>query len=132
MRRNIFVNYIESITLKFFKQKNPRLSAEGFRCSLLYGKNFKNVFANNHEDEVDQPYNPETKENTEDARNDLTVRKTRDDAANPRSNGDNSKNYAYDIRKTKVIATFCHVRSLLLIFLYFHYTMYMRGCQVYF
>ncbi len=62
------------------------------------------MFADDHEDEVDQPYDPETEEQTEYSRYDLTVGNTRNNAADPRRNGDYSEDNAYDVRKTEVIA----------------------------
>ena len=65
------------------------------------------MLANNHEDKVNQPDDPEAEEQTEDARNDLAVRDTGNYAADPRRYGDDCENYAHDVRKTKVIAL-CH------------------------
>ena len=73
----------------------------------LDGKQTKDVLANNHEDEVDQPYNPRTEENTDDSRYDLAVLYTRNDTADPCRDRYDCENYAYNVRKTKVIAL-CH------------------------
>lgn len=69
------------------------------------------MFAHDHENKVNQPDDPETEDQTEDAGYDLAVRDTGNNAADPRSNGDDSENYAHDVRKTKVIAL-CHDKSI--------------------
>lgn len=93
-------------------------------------KQTKDVLAYKHEYKVNQPDNPATEEDTDDCRYNLAFRKTRDNAANPRSDGDYRQNNADNVGKSKVIA-FCHGSNSFL-YLYFHYTMYMLLCQVYF
>ncbi len=65
------------------------------------------MLADDHEDEVEDPDNGESEDQTNDARNDFSLGETRNEAAYPRSYGDNCEDYADNVRESEIIA-FCH------------------------
>ncbi len=81
-------------------------------------KQTKNVFADNHENDVANPDDVPTEYQTNDTGNDLSVAKARNESQYPRSNGDNCKDYANDVRKSEVIAL-CHGSNSFLVFFVF-------------
>ena len=63
-----------------------------------------NVLAENHKYKIQQPYDRETENQTENARYDLLVSKSRHKAEYPRCYGYDCQNNAYNIRQSKIIA----------------------------
>ena len=61
------------------------------------------MLAYDHEDQVDNPNDGKTENETDKTCNYLALGESRYPAAYPRGNGDDSKDNAYDVRKSEVI-----------------------------
>ena len=71
------------------------------------------MLGENHHNQVNQPNNPATEDNAEDSRYDFAFLESGNEAANPRRNGDNRQNQAYDVAEPEIISSFCHFKTLL-------------------
>ena len=74
--------------------------------------------AKNHDNQVDEPDNPSTEDDTKNSGNNFSVHNSRNDSANPCSNGYNRKDNAYKSVEPEIIFSFSHVSYLL----YINYT----------
>lgn len=77
----------------------------------------QNALVDNHENDIADPNDVESEENSDDCSNNFSILNSCDDSANPRSWWDNCKNKTYDPRQSKVIRFFCHFVSLLFLYL---------------
>ena len=84
-----------------------------FYANELNIQKSQNALVYNHKNDVADPNNVESEENSDDCSNNLTILNSCDDSANPRSDWDDCKNKTYDPRQSKVIRFFCHFASLL-------------------
>ena len=111
--------------------KKPAVLTTGFLLLVaLDVEQTKDMLADDHENEVDQPDNPAAEEDADDSRNNLAILKTRNNAANPRSDGDYRQDNAYNVGKTKVIA-FCHGSNSFKIFVVSLYYVYATMSSIY-
>lgn len=75
---------------------------------LLDVEKSEDFFAENHENEVQNPNDSETTDQSDDCSNNLAFLETCDNATDPCRYGDDCQNQADNITQTKVITFFCH------------------------
>ena len=66
------------------------------------------MFRQDHEDQVENPNDRKTENQTDKTCNDLSFRKSRNKAADPGSDRNDRQDNAYEIAKTEIVALFRH------------------------
>lgn len=74
------------------------------------------MFADNHENEVENPNNVESKDETDKSCNNFTLFESCDKSANPRCHRNDCQDNAYDVTKSEIVAFFCHKINLTIVF----------------
>ena len=71
------------------------------------------MFADNHHNKVDQPKDKSQTDQTDNARNDLALGKSRNRAKDPCRKRYDCTDDAHDVGQTEIIAFLCHFNTLL-------------------